>query len=145
MRQVVLDPNVIVSAAISPNGATGRLLRLGLAGRFQIVVSPLLLAEIRKVFERPGLRRFFDLDAALELLASIEGAAVLHPDPSTGPAVSRDPADDYLLALSRVANVDLLVSGDRDLLAISDYDPPIVAPRFLLDELKAQGEGAQDQ
>jgi predicted nucleic acid-binding protein len=102
VQRVVLDPNVIISAAISPNGA---------------------------------------LDAARELLISIEGAAELCADPSPVPRVSRDPDDDYLLALSRDARVDLLVSGDGDLLAIADHDPPIVAPRSLLDELDEGGEG----
>lgn len=75
MLRVVVDPNVVVSAAISPDGVTGRLIRLGLAGRFRMVVCPMLIDEARDALSRPRLRRFVTLAAALELLADIEGAA----------------------------------------------------------------------
>lgn len=135
MLRVVVDPNVVVSAAISPGGVTGRLLRLGLAGQFRIVVCPMLLAEAGDALSRPKLRRYVSIDAALELLADIEGAAETHPDPVVIEAISRDPDDDYLVALLTDSGADRLVSGDADLLALAAHDPRILSPRTLLDEL----------
>jgi putative PIN family toxin of toxin-antitoxin system len=136
--RVVVDPNVVVSAAISPGGVTGRLVRLGLAGQFRLVVCPMLLQEASDVLTRPKLRRFVSADAALELLADIEGAAETHPDPAVIEAIARDHDDDYLVALVADSGADRLVSGDADLLALAGHDPRILSPRRLLDELTGE-------
>jgi putative PIN family toxin of toxin-antitoxin system len=133
--RVVVDPNVIVSAAISPDGVTGRLIRLGLGAEFRIVVCPGLIEEARDALTRPKLRRYVTVDAAIELLADIEGVAETRDDPPVIEATSRDPKDDYLIALTTEAGADRLVSGDADLLALVRSDPRILSPRMLLDQL----------
>ena len=138
MLRVVVDPNVVVSAAISPGGVTGRLVRLGLAGQFRMVVCPMLLEEASDALSRPKLQRFVSNDAALELLADIEGAAETHPDPAVIHAISRDPDDDYLVALATESGADRLVSGDAGLLALASHDSRIQSPRMLLDELTGE-------
>lgn len=135
MLRVVVDPNVIVSAAISPAGVTGRLIRRALAGEFRIVVCPMLLQEANEVLSRPKLRRFVTVVDALDLLASIEGAAESWADPVVIEATSRDRGDDYLVALMMESGADRLVSGDADLLVLAEHDPPTLSPRMLLDEL----------
>jgi len=55
---VVVDPNVIVSAAISPDGVTGQLIRMALVGRFRMVVCPMLVQEASDVLSRSKLRMF---------------------------------------------------------------------------------------
>ena len=37
---------------------------------------------------------------------------------------TRDPNDDYLIALARAYDVDVIVSGDKDLLEWEDQRPP---------------------
>lgn len=135
MLRVVIDPNVVVSAAISPKGVTGRLIRLGLAGQFRMIVCPMLLDEAREVFGRPKLRRFVALATALELLVDIEGAAESYPDPRRIEATSRDRDDDYLIALANESDADRLLSGDADLLALADGDRRVMSPRQFIDEL----------
>ena len=134
--RVVVDPNVIVSAAISPSGTTGRLLRLGFAGHFEIVASPMLLSEARETLLRPKFRRWLSEDMANELLTSVEGAADLVDDPSDVIAVVRDPGDDYLVALARMASADVIVSGDLDLLELPRSTVAVLAPRDLLNTLE---------
>ncbi len=135
MLRVVVDPNVVISAAISPAGVTGRLIRLGLTGHFRIVVCPMLLQEAREVLSRPKLQEFVNTVAALELLTNIEAAAEQHADPAVIEAISRDRDDDYLVALATESGADQLVSGDADLLALADHDPRILSPRVLFDKL----------
>ncbi len=94
MLRVVVDPNVVVSAAISPTGVTGRLIRLGLSGQFRIVVCPMLVQEANEVLSRPKLRRFVTVVDALDLLANFEGAAESWVDPVVIEAVSRDRDED---------------------------------------------------
>lgn len=98
-------------------------------------MCPTLLEEVLEVLTRPKLRRFVSVDAALELLADIKGAAETHPDPVVIEAISRDADDDYLVALLTDSGADRLVSGDADLLALAGRDPRILSPRMLLDEL----------
>jgi predicted nucleic acid-binding protein len=52
----------------------------------------------------------------------------------SAPSLVRDPKDDYLLAAAAIANADVLVTGDRDLLDIRTLlkRPAIMtAPEFL--------------
>jgi putative PIN family toxin of toxin-antitoxin system len=58
VRRVVIDSNVLISARLSPRGAPGRLLAAWLDGRFEMIASPALLAELAGVLERPKFRRW---------------------------------------------------------------------------------------
>ena len=59
---------------------------------------------------------------------SIRVVADLAPDEVAPPAFTRDPDDDYLIALARAHNADVIVSGDKDLLTWPEQQPPVVAP-----------------
>ncbi len=52
----------------------------------------------------------------------------LQPDPAPGPALTQDPADDYVIYLVRPHNAELVVSGDADLLEWDEQDPPVIRP-----------------
>jgi putative PIN family toxin of toxin-antitoxin system len=133
VRRAVLDPNVLVSAYISPKGAPSRLFELALSGRLQLVVSPRLLAELESVLRQGrSLERYRDPARVEAFLAAIHATAEMHTDQADPPPVSRDANDDYLVVLARQAGVDL-VSGDPDLTV-----PGLaVEPREYLDELLA--------
>ena len=46
--RAVLDPNVLISALLAPKGAPGQVLAKWVIGEFELVVSPLLLAELER-------------------------------------------------------------------------------------------------
>jgi putative PIN family toxin of toxin-antitoxin system len=135
LLRVVVDPNVAVSALITPNGITGQVMRAGLQGHYRMIVCPHLLGELEDVLRRPRLRRWFSEDDATEFVADLSGVADNYTDPSDPPAICRDPDDDYLLALAVNANVDILVSGDDDLLALDEPPIEVISPRAFLDRL----------
>ena len=56
-------------------------------------------------------------------------------DASEPPRISPDPDDDYLIALARAAGADYIVSGDSDLLDLTDPHPPVLTPRQFLNVL----------
>jgi predicted nucleic acid-binding protein len=58
------------------------------------------------------------------------------PDPSDVPSVSRDPDDDYLVALVHSAGAEVLCSGDADLAAVTEVE--VRSPRALLDRLHGE-------
>lgn len=90
MRRVVLDPNVLVSAYISPTGAPAQLLEQALSGRLQLVASPRLLAELEGVLRYARtLQRCRDQARPEAFLAAIQAAAQMHSDQVDPPLVSR--------------------------------------------------------
>jgi putative PIN family toxin of toxin-antitoxin system len=131
VRRVVLDPGVLVSALITPDGTPARLLREVRAGTLELIVSPLLLEELEGVLGRQKFRRYVDPDAVREYVDLLCRQALAVPDPE-GPAPLRsaDPDDDYLIALAQSQNA-VLVSGDKHLLDIGG-GAPILAPADLL-------------
>jgi uncharacterized protein len=127
--RAVVDVNVLVSAARSPNGLCGRLLEDAIDGRWRPVVSALLFEELEDVLARPAFRDVLGQEAVDRFLADLLAVVEWAEDPEEAPVVeSRDPDDDYLLALAHAANVDVLVSGDRDLTDLPAQQPPIETP-----------------
>lgn len=125
--RAVLDPNVLVSAAISPTGAPAELIRRWRAGQFELVLSDELVDELDRVLRYPKLRRYVDPDAAQALIAALRADGVQREQPRDPPPVrSSDPDDDYLIALAIVSGA-ALVSGDRDLLDLPG-ELPIYSP-----------------
>jgi putative PIN family toxin of toxin-antitoxin system len=136
--RAVLDLNVFASALINPAGVPARVVRLGLQQRFGIVVCPVLLDELDAVLHRPALRRYFSEAEAEEFVGAVAGAADVEPDPTVVAPVSRDPDDDYLVALAAASGAGVLVTGDADLLEVETPDVRIVPPAAFLDELERQ-------
>lgn len=127
--RAVLDPNVLIAALLSPTGAPAQLLSRWLAGDFELVVSDQLLKELRRALGYPKLRRHIganDAEAYVDFLAS---TAVIAEQPAVGSHRSRDPGDDYLLALAENEEA-VLVSGDKHLLQLADL-PIQTAAGFL--------------
>ena len=127
--RVVLDANVLVSAAIS-KGPSYRIVQAWLRNQpFELVVCDRLLDEVTSVLtERPRIRKWIPLEAAKTFIATLTLAADVQPDPSPGPALTRDPADDYVIHLAREHHADVIVSGDADLLEWPEQQPPVVSP-----------------
>jgi uncharacterized protein len=133
--RVLVDPGVLVAALISREGAPARLLRLWLDGAFDLIVSPALLAELEDVLRRPKFRPYFTVRQAAALVALLRERGVFVPDPQEVVPVSRDPGDDYLLALG-AESADVLVSGDSDLTNLADAPIGVLTPRQILSRLE---------
>jgi putative PIN family toxin of toxin-antitoxin system len=131
--RAVLDPNVLIAAVLSPDGAPAQLLRRWLGGEFELVVSEALLAELERAFAYPKLRREVDAGDAAAFVGVLRRGAAPAADPVATGDRSADPADDYLVALAEAERA-VLVSGDRHLLDLAD-DLPIQTTRAFLDRL----------
>jgi putative PIN family toxin of toxin-antitoxin system len=133
--RVVLDPNVLVSAAVA-TGVSAELLDRWFTDRpFELVVCPALLDELGDVLARSKFRRWITAEEAAAFVERLEGEAESWPDPSEVPPATGDPKDDYLVALYRDCQADLLVSGDSDLLDLGAADVNVVTPGELLERL----------
>lgn len=141
MIRVVADANVLISAALarSPAAPSALVLDAALDGRIELVSSPSLLAEITSVLARERLRRYLSVDEAERFVADLASQTALSTDaPKPHPAICRDPADDYLIALALHAGAEAIVTGDRDLLEITDPPVTVLTPRALVERLNTQ-------
>jgi putative PIN family toxin of toxin-antitoxin system len=133
--RAVLDANVLISAILSRRGTPAAVLLAWQEGAFELIVSPLLLAELRRALAYPKLARLVpaaDADAYVSWLSRSARVAV---DPAGPPPVrSRDPADDYLITLA-AAERAVLVSGDAALTSLAHLIP-VRTPAAFLTELE---------
>jgi uncharacterized protein len=135
--RVVVDPNVLVSAVVA-SGVSSELLDRWLADRpFELVVCPILIGELRDVLQRPKFRRWITTIEVAEFVDRLAREAESWADPTEVPSVTGDPKDDYLVALHRSAQADLLVSGDSDLLDLVAPDVIVLTPGGLLERLRS--------
>ena len=135
MRAVV-DVNVLISGVLSAKGSSAEILRAARDGQFELVVSELLLAELARALAYPKLRKRIPAEKAAGFVNWVRGHGTLGEDPAGPPPVgSRDSGDDYLLALA-VSRRAYLVTGDQDLLVLSD-DLPILTPAQFVADLRA--------
>ena len=117
--RVVVDPNVLVSVLIGKRLAP--LKTLFFDPSFTVILDHTLLSEFDEMARRSKFRKYFPatiVDLIVEQLH--EGGEVREP-PRTIPSICRDPDDDYLLALSKSAKADILLTGDADLLVLGSY------------------------
>jgi putative PIN family toxin of toxin-antitoxin system len=138
--RAVLDPIVIIAALISSTGSPARLVDAWRSGRFELIVSDLLLAELERALAYPKLRRRVPAEDAAAALEWLRRDATLLPGPSGDPPVrSTDSGDDYLIALAATSKA-LLVSGDDHLLRLAET-LAIVSPAAFLARLEEPSIG----
>jgi putative PIN family toxin of toxin-antitoxin system len=122
----------------SPNGSPAHLIRAAFSGRFVLITSPHLIAELTDVVHRDKFRTRFSRPAADQMLRAVRLLAEQHTDPdmSNRKPVCRDPRDEYLFALAEVSGATLLVSGDRDVLETIYGAVAVMSPREALDSIR---------
>lgn len=129
--RAVLDANVLVSALLSRAGAPAQLIEAWLGGRFDLVVCEALLEEVERTLASPKLKGRIDPEDASGFASMLRALADVVADPAEpSPVASRDPGDDYLIALAARERVPL-VSGDAHLLELAPKVPAF-APRDFL-------------
>jgi len=107
--RLVLDTNVVISAALKPKGLQRTVFLLAISKPARLYVSEAILAEYRMVLARPELRirkglqlQFLDLVANRAQLVS----------PTRLVKASSDPDDDKFLECADEARADYLVTGN---------------------------------
>jgi putative PIN family toxin of toxin-antitoxin system len=124
MAKVVVDANVIISAAFGgkPLGAVARALEDHEVYLSEAVAQELMgvLSGLSKKLSKDQLS--FIPDKIEQLLGLAKPISI-----STHVVLSRDPKDDHYLSLCKEVGAEFLVTGDKDLLSLSQ------------DRLKAEG------
>jgi len=137
--RVFLDTNVLVSA-VATRGLCSDILQAVLA-EHQLVLGEAVLGELRRVLRKKlGVPAHIaeEMDEFLR-----REAAVISGAPALGFQV-RDRDDIAVLEEAAAGEVEVLVTGDRDLLDVATHAPfRIVNPRGFWDQLRAEAESEE--
>lgn len=132
--RVVLDTNVLLSGIAYPASIPGKIIAAWRYGSVDVVLSGFILDELRRVLPRLANRHLLsavEIEDLVDIL-SIQ-AEIVDPLPNQTPDL-RDPNDlpvlGMLLAAQRAGGADYLVTGDKDLLAMSGSFPIVTPAQF---------------
>ncbi|MEY3869312.1 MAG: putative toxin-antitoxin system toxin component, PIN family [Microcoleaceae cyanobacterium] len=133
--RVIIDTNLFVSGWLW-GGIPARLFRLARARQLIICASEPILAELEKTLSKQKLwGKLQSLGFTVEYLISGTGELVeVYPISAINVPDLRDPNDNMILATTIAADANVIVTGDRDLLVLQEYEGiTIVTAREFLD------------
>jgi putative PIN family toxin of toxin-antitoxin system len=116
--KVVLDTNVVISG-IFFSGNPARILQAWADGRFELVASVDILTEYHRVAER--LSQQFPTIEIMPILDLITRETRIVDAATVSDSACDDPDDLKFLACALAGDVDLIVTGDRELLRASGF------------------------
>jgi putative PIN family toxin of toxin-antitoxin system len=130
--RVILDTNVLISRLLLPESVAGRAVRRVL-DRVPPLVSEPTLGELAQTLSKPKFdryvsikdrRRFFELFARVAEWVTVTSTI----------RVCRDARDNKFLELAVDGEATLLVTGDKDLLALAPFrNTTILSPAAMLE------------
>lgn len=143
MPRAVLDSTILVSAFLTPKGPAAELLSYARKGAFHVCLSEEILQETQEVLlgrEHIRKRHPYSDEEAVEFCQTLRAAVFLASDLPKLKGLTRDPADDMILACAEKAQAHYLVTRDKDLLALSKHQEiRILSPEDFLALLRKQG------
>jgi uncharacterized protein len=108
--RLVIDTNVVISAALKPDGLQHTVFLLAITKPARLYVSAPILAEYRSVLARSELQIRKGL--RIQFLQLIENRAHLVA-PQQQLRVARDPGDNIFLECAEAGRADYLVTGNQ--------------------------------
>jgi len=127
-----LDTNILISAGLFPKSLPAAALKKALTPPNVAIVCDYSLDEMRRVIIKKFPDKLKDLDLFLSrLLDSIELVLTPHETDENELKI-RDIKDQPILRAAKSANVDLLITGDKDFLESTITKPKIItASKFV--------------
>ena len=115
--KLMFDTNVFVAAVLS-SGACDEILDQAIHDH-ELYTSAFVREEIKKVFRK---KNFYPIAKPVDdLLEFIDQFFTLGRTASDVESVCRDPNDDQLLADAVLNRIDVLITGDKDILALKNH------------------------
>lgn len=130
--RIMLDTNILISAALFPNGRAAQAFFKALQPPYQPLVCDYVVDELHRKFREKFPNRLTELEAFL-----FNALSFIKLIPTPEEAVSseqkiRDPKDRPILRAALDAHADLFLTGDKDFWESSVTDPRIISvPEFL--------------
>ena len=135
MIKVVLDANVII-AAFAARGLSNSVFELCL-DKFEVIISEYIIKEIsRKLIHKIKIPE----ERVNEIIDFLKDSCTIFNYESLKERICRDKKDDEILALAKGSSSKYIVTGDKDLLVLNNFDNiKIINPRQLWEISKDMG------
>ena len=121
--RLVLDTNVLVSAIVF-GGPPRAVLQAVVTGAHRLVLSPAILDELRRVLTGSKFR-YTSAAAGLIDAELREITEIVEPETRLS-VITSDRGDNRVRECAVEGGADVIVSGDRDLLALGRYEGILV-------------------
>jgi uncharacterized protein len=125
--KIMVDTNVLFSALLFPESRPARAL-LHIAESHNLVLCDYVISELRSVVSRKRPDLLADIDVLMAKLSYELISAPLEP----GKLIS-DPGDHPILNAAIIADVDIILSGDRHFLDLEMEHPKTMSVSGFLD------------
>lgn len=119
LQRIVVDTNALVSRLLLPRSVPGNAVRKA-ADTGQLLVSEATLAELADVLARPKFAPYVTIQDRQQFIRLLGRVAELVPITHTIRAC-RDPKDDKFLEVAVNGEANVIVTGDKDLLALNAF------------------------
>jgi hypothetical protein len=135
--RVLLDTNVLISAALSAQGKPAKCLAWAL-DHATLLTSGRLMHELETRLGRPRLAKYVtEVDRRLFLARYAQSTVAIEVEALI--KACRDPDDDHLLDVAISGRARCLVTGDLDLLVLHPFSGlPILSPTDFLKVVGAE-------
>ena len=128
--RAVLDTNVLVSLLLRSGGVGAWLLSLWAAGRYEVVISQVIMDELLEILDRPHIAPRIKTDRRLALLRRLRQRAVWTLGAINIAGATPDPDDDMLVSTAMEGEATFIVTWDKALLNFGQYqDIRFVTPQ----------------
>ena len=114
--KAVIDTSVYVSMLLSPRGSGAWLMALWSDGRYEVIVSPDLFAELVQVLNRPEIKARVDPQRKFALFRRLRQDAIWTTGAVDTSGLLTDPGDDFLMSAALEENAGFLVTWDGQLI-----------------------------
>lgn len=127
---VVLDTNVIISALLSVGGPPAQIIDLWESGVFGVATSAPLLDELKRALDYKQVKKYLKLapDEINTLLGRWSTISIYVEPEVELDVVEDDPDDNRVLECAIAAEANYIISGDKHLLDLGEYQGIEVLP-----------------
>ena len=119
MIRATVDTNILISGLVYRRGKPHELLQRALSGEISLAVSQPIIDEMADVLARKFGATLEETAEAREIVA--EAARIVSPHVELN-VITHDPPDNRVLECAVSAGSDYIISGDKDLLRLKQYN-----------------------
>ncbi|MCD7847457.1 MAG: putative toxin-antitoxin system toxin component, PIN family [Oscillospiraceae bacterium] len=124
--RVMIDTNIIISAALFPNGRVAMAFYKALTPPYQPVICDYVLDELHRKFSEKFPDKVTELESFLYNALSYIQVVPTPEEALSAEAKIRDPKDRPILRAALNAHAEFFLTGDKDFLESSVKDPRII-------------------
>ena len=132
--KILIDTNVLISAALWPKGACSIAYQKAVAYPNCAVISEANVEELHRVFTEKFPDKIDSLDAFLSVSSNVLEIIPVPKNSTIDETVLRDENDQPILRAAIVAGVDLILTGDKDFLETDLKHPLPISPKDFIEQ-----------